>query len=40
MILKQVSYLLMFPFEHNCKGTMANQVFSVELKLPNSLHRL
>lgn len=24
--------------EHNCKGTVANQVLPVELKLPNGLH--
>lgn len=28
----------MSAFEHNSKGTVTNQVFPVELKLPNRLH--
>lgn len=31
-------YLFMSAFEHNSKGTMTNQVFPVELKLPDRLH--
>lgn len=33
-------YLLVSSFEHNSKGAVTNQVFPVELKLPNRLHAL
>lgn len=33
-----VNYLFMSAFEHNCKGAVANQVLSAELKLPDRLH--
>lgn len=32
------NYLFMSAFEHNCEGTMTNQVLPAELKLPNRLH--
>lgn len=37
-VLGCISYLFMSAFEHNCEGPVSNQVFPVELKLPNSLH--